>query len=357
MVDVLAEPSLPPPGCAMPPPTALDRLARSPALRKPPCLAEIFLQNHLLCLTLSPTLAPCAAASPKTTSQGFTGPQGGAATSGSAEAGGSTDADTGSGSAAAGRGPGSAAAGAGRAGTAAGGRSGSAPGGGGTQAGTSAGGPGDSPTGSEAADRAGAGDVRSDSADEAALPPTAESRAGDIEGTDSVLSVIQANPDLSSLYDAIEFCGLAATLEDPALVATVFAPTNQAFQDLVTALGPDADAVFTNRDLVKTVVLYHVHPQEALAAADLTDGQTLSTLNGAEVITVAVADAAVKLDPSGAASNPTIAVPAAVVSADIPAAKSIIHIIDKVLVPANALPPSSPPTSASASAAAIGTAG
>ncbi|RMZ55672.1 hypothetical protein APUTEX25_000255 [Auxenochlorella protothecoides] len=223
-----------------------------------------------------------------------------------------------------------------------------------------AGGPGDSPTGSEAADRAGAGDVRSDSADEAALPPTAESRAGDIEGTDSVLSVIQANPDLSSLYDAIEFCGLAATLEDPALVATVFAPTNQGtprdapFQDLVTALGPDADAVFTNRDLVKTVVLYHVHPQEALAAADLTDGQTLSTLNGAEV---AVADAAVKLDPSGAASNPTIAVPAAVVSADIPAAKSIIHIIDKVLVPANALPPSSPPTSASASAAAIGTAG
>lgn len=204
MVDVLAEPSLPPPGCAMPPLTALDRLARSPALRKPPCLAGIFLQNHLLCLTLSPTLAPCAAASPKTTSQGFTGPQGGAATSDSAEAGGSTDADTGSGSAAAGRGPGSAGAGAGRAGTTAGGRSGSASGGGGTQAGTSAGGPGDSPAGSGAADRAGAGDVRSDSADGAALPPTAESRAGDIESTDSVLSVIQANPDLSSLYDAIE---------------------------------------------------------------------------------------------------------------------------------------------------------
>lgn len=30
-------------------------------------------------------------------------------------------------------------------------------------------------------------------------------------------------------------------------------PPITAFQDLVTALGPDADAVFTNRDLVKTV--------------------------------------------------------------------------------------------------------
>merc|ERR1712157_476823 len=69
---------------------------------------------------------------------------------------------------------------------------------------------------------------------------------------------------------------------DPEAESTVFAPTNEAFVELLGALGLDGlDDVPV--DLLQEVLLYHVVPAVAFST-DLTDGQVLPTLNGAELV-------------------------------------------------------------------------
>jgi len=63
---------------------------------------------------------------------------------------------------------------------------------------------------------------------------------------------------------------------------TVFAPTNSAFEKLLTELDITADELLAQPDLAK-VLTYHVVPGKVMAA-DLTDGMNAATVNGEELM-------------------------------------------------------------------------
>ena len=119
-----------------------------------------------------------------------------------------------------------------------------------------------------------------------------------------------------TLVAAVIQAGLLETLQGDGPF-TVFAPTDQAFIDA----GVDLSTFTTDEDnqTLANILTYHV-VAGAVAAADVTDGMTAATVNGAE-LTFTVADGIVSIGN------------AQVTTADVPASNGIIHIIDAVLMP------------------------
>jgi uncharacterized surface protein with fasciclin (FAS1) repeats len=114
-------------------------------------------------------------------------------------------------------------------------------------------------------------------------------------------------------------------LSDPDAVLTVLAPINSGFESLLAALelGSLADIPL---DLLELVLTYHVIPGAAVTAAELSDGDTLTTFSGI--------DLDVSIDPdSGAVSFIGVGSESTVVMPDIVAGNAIIHVISDVLLP------------------------
>lgn len=75
------------------------------------------------------------------------------------------------------------------------------------------------------------------------------------------------------------------------------------------------------------VLSYHVIPDAAVLSSNLTDGQQVTTaLRGADPLNVSVTGGNVVFE--GAQNNATVTVP------DIRAGRSVIHVVDDVLLPA-----------------------
>lgn len=140
----------------------------------------------------------------------------------------------------------------------------------------------------------------------------------------TIVDVAAGNPDFSTLVAAVQAAdpAILEALSGPGPL-TVFAPTNQAFADLLSALDLTADELLANTDLLTDVLSYHVVQGRVLAADVIAlDGQTVPTLLADSSIAVSVVDGGVVL-------NETINV----TQTDIPASNGIVHIIDGVLVP------------------------
>ncbi len=120
----------------------------------------------------------------------------------------------------------------------------------------------------------------------------------------------------SSLATAVITAELMPALTDPYNLFTVFAPTNDAFDNLATALGTDINGLLALPNLAD-ILLYHV-VGGAVLSTDLTNGN-VPTLNGAD-ITVDLS--------SGVMINDAM-----VTTADVLADNGVVHIIDKVLLP------------------------
>ena len=134
----------------------------------------------------------------------------------------------------------------------------------------------------------------------------------------TVVDIALNNPNFSILVAALQ----KADLVDALLGAgpfTVFAPTNAAFEDLLEALGITAEELLAQPDLAK-VLLFHVVSGKVMSTS-LTDGLMAVTLNG-ESVTFDL-EGGVKVNGS------------TVTAADLEAGNGVIHVIDKVLVPAN----------------------
>ena len=127
---------------------------------------------------------------------------------------------------------------------------------------------------------------------------------------------------VSTLVAAVKQAGLVETLKG-AGPFTVFAPTNAAFDKLpkgfVAALMDPA-----SKEKLKGLLTYHVIPGR-LVAADLKDGQELTTVNG-EKLHIAVKDGKVMV------SNGKDA-PATVQIADVISSNGVTHVIDGVVLP------------------------
>ena len=131
-----------------------------------------------------------------------------------------------------------------------------------------------------------------------------------------------AAKSLSTLVAAVKQAGLVETLKG-AGPFTVFAPTNAAFDKLpkgaVAGLMDPA-----SKEKLKGVLTYHVIPGR-LVAADLKDGQELTTVNG-EKLHITVKDGKVMVGNGKDA-------PATVQIADVISSNGVSHVIDTVLLP------------------------
>ena len=138
----------------------------------------------------------------------------------------------------------------------------------------------------------------------------------------SVVQLAQGNDNLSTLEAAlVKFPDLVTSLSGSGQV-TVFAPTNEAFENLLDAVGQSSlddipDAVL--RDLLE----YHVVPGATLSN-QFSNGDV--TTVGVEKITVSTV--------GGVTLNGS----ASVTTADVPASNGVVHIIDEVLIPPSIQP-------------------
>ena len=129
--------------------------------------------------------------------------------------------------------------------------------------------------------------------------------------------------DHTTLVAAVKAAGLVETLKSTGPF-TVFAPTNGAFDKLPA--GTVASLVTPEMKPTLTKILtYHVVPGR-LMAADLKNGQVLTTVEG-ETLTVMVDGSGVMLkDAKGGTSKVTIA--------NAVSSNGVTHVIDTVLMPA-----------------------
>ncbi len=101
-----------------------------------------------------------------------------------------------------------------------------------------------------------------------------------------MVDIANGNSDFSILVQALSQANLAATLEGNGPF-TVFAPTDAAFEALLTTLGITENELLARADLAD-ILSYHVIPGEVMSG-DLTDGQSATTLQGLDVF-IGVAD-------------------------------------------------------------------
>ena len=135
-----------------------------------------------------------------------------------------------------------------------------------------------------------------------------------------VQTAIAAAPEFSILVEAVIAADLVTALSQPGPF-TVFAPTNAAFEALLSDLGLTKEALLADKPLLTRVLTYHVVAGNVLKA-DIVVGSAVPTLQG-DSFTV---DSAFTLrDQCGCLAQ--------LIATDVIASNGVIHVIDKVLLP------------------------
>ena len=137
-------------------------------------------------------------------------------------------------------------------------------------------------------------------------PPTVPAPA-----TPDIIAALAAVGDFTKLLAAIEEADLGEKLQSSGPF-TLFAPTDSAFDALPADALSDPDRLFD-------ILLYHIIADE-VAATDLQDGMTLTTLLGDE-LSVTAQPGQILIDG------------AALTTPDIEANNGVIHLLDRVLMP------------------------
>lgn len=137
----------------------------------------------------------------------------------------------------------------------------------------------------------------------------------------NLVQIAQGDPQFSILVEAVVAADLAATLSGPGPF-TVFAPTNAAFAALLTELGVTKDQLLANKPLLTKVLTYHVVPARVFKA---------QVPVGAPVATVETGSFTVGADLGVTDERGR---KAAIVGTDIMSTNGVIHVVDKVLLPA-----------------------
>lgn len=134
----------------------------------------------------------------------------------------------------------------------------------------------------------------------------------------SIVDIALGDPSFSMLVMLLQKADLVSALQGEGPF-TVFAPTNDAFNALLTTLNITPEELMAQPDLAK-VLLYHVVSGKVLST-DLSNGLMALTLNGNE-LAFDLTDG-VKVNQ------------ASVVLADVNASNGVVHVIDNVLVPSD----------------------
>ncbi|MBE9046392.1 fasciclin domain-containing protein [Pleurocapsales cyanobacterium LEGE 10410] len=134
----------------------------------------------------------------------------------------------------------------------------------------------------------------------------------------NIVEVASGNETFSTLVKAVEAAGLGDTLSDSSASYTVFAPTDEAFNQL-----PEGTLEYLlqpeNQEVLQQVLSYHVLPEQVTASE--ISGGTVDSLNGG--LATAVTDAGVVINN------------ASVITPDIEASNGVIHAVNRVLLPSD----------------------
>lgn len=134
-----------------------------------------------------------------------------------------------------------------------------------------------------------------------------------------------------TLSAAIKAAGLDKTLSDPKLEATIFAPTDAAFEKALKALKLTAAQLLADKELLTKVLKYHVVPGKGIKSFDLKKGTTsVKTLEGGSVDVVVKDEHVLLRDITVKGKKDS---KGQVVIPNIPYNKIIVHAIDGVLLP------------------------
>jgi uncharacterized surface protein with fasciclin (FAS1) repeats len=136
-----------------------------------------------------------------------------------------------------------------------------------------------------------------------------------------VQTAVALAPEFSILVEAVTAANLGGTLSGTGPF-TVFAPTNAAFALALTELGLTKAQLLANVPLLTKVLTYHVLPVRVLKAG-VPVGTPITTVQ-TETFTVSAALAIT--DKRGRVANIT--------ATDVLASNGVIHVIDKVILPA-----------------------
>jgi uncharacterized surface protein with fasciclin (FAS1) repeats len=137
----------------------------------------------------------------------------------------------------------------------------------------------------------------------------------------NIVETAIATPSFSILVEAVTAADLAGTLSGTGPF-TVFAPTDAAFAALLTELGITKAQLLADTALLTKVLTYHVVPGRVLKAA-VPVGTPITTVEG-ETFTV---NASLAITDQRGRS-------ASITATDVLASNGVIHVIDKVILPA-----------------------
>lgn len=147
-------------------------------------------------------------------------------------------------------------------------------------------------------------------------------------GFPTVVNHAIANPEFSVLVQALtrndqpDFAGILSGNANAPF--TVFAPTNAAFTSLLSELSLSGLADIPQATLEKTLK-YHVITNANVLSGALTEGMSVDTFAG-DAFTISLSGGAKITDINNRVSNITLT--------DVQAANGVIHVLDKVLLPA-----------------------
>ncbi|PKQ60357.1 hypothetical protein BZG02_19650 [Labilibaculum filiforme] len=140
---------------------------------------------------------------------------------------------------------------------------------------------------------------------------------------ETIVDVAVGNADFSILVEALSKADLVSTLDGSGSF-TVFAPTNDAFEDLFTMLGVSGISDLSTEALTP-ILLYHVIGTE-VKSTQLSSGyvETLSLFTPGDYAIKLLIDLESGVQINGSSN---------VTTADVMASNGVIHIVDKVLLP------------------------
>lgn len=150
----------------------------------------------------------------------------------------------------------------------------------------------------------------------------------EVIGLPDIVTFALADPSFEILVaaltreEAFNFVETLMLTDDPAPF-TVFAPTNQAFVDLLEELEAESlDDI--PADMLKSVLSYHVVTGANMRSSDLVDDMQVETLAG-QSFRINLGDEVMITDARMRTSN--------IIAVDVQANNGVIHVVDTVLLP------------------------
>ena len=156
-------------------------------------------------------------------------------------------------------------------------------------------------------------------ADAPAVPADDMAMSDDM-ATQSIGEMAAANENLTVLTAALKAAGLDGMLMEGGEY-TVFAPTDDAFNKLLTDMGITQEELLADTETLKKVLPYHV-VGKVVKAADIPYGQPIETENGG---TFTINEDNTITDAKGNTAT--------IVGTDMMATNGVVHTIDTVLMP------------------------